>query len=69
MPNNITKVKNEVKKKVQIPEKGWPTVLADLQAEESRIRELISIVERKIAKGEPWPTQSENRNSEPCHSV
>jgi hypothetical protein len=49
---------------------SWAGVLADLRAYIERLEVLVPIVERKIARGEPWPgTQSENQTSESCHSV
>ena len=68
MIKSITKVKTGVKEKVRLF--GWEAVLADLKRDELRLQSLVSIVERKIKKGEPWPgTQSENQTSDSCHSV
>ena len=64
MTKTITKVKQSVKKKMHGNQTkfGWMAVLADL-------RKMVSIVERKIERGEPWPGQSVGQRSEQHHSV
>jgi hypothetical protein len=68
----ITKVKNNARKfdknfKKNVP--GWAGVLADIQGDIQRLQEYACIVQRKIERGEPWPTQPENQTTEPCQSV
>ena len=62
MSRNITKVKTHVKEKMNAGKTGWLAVLADLN-------KLVSIVERKIERREPWPTQSEIQHEGQQHSV
>jgi len=57
MASKLTKVKTPVKAIGQ-ESVGWPTVLAGLKNELVRLKRLIPIVERKIARGEPWPRDS-----------
>lgn len=60
----ITKVKNNARdsenKSVQNVV-GWQSVLVDINADIERLRELVPIVERKIARGEPWPGEAATR--------
>ena len=65
MLNKLTKVKIKVKSKIQEKEVGWRWVLEDLRIEESKVKNLIEAVNRKIEKGEPWP----GSNSGQQHSV
>jgi hypothetical protein len=64
MKQIITKVKKSVKGKMHRPERGWDLVLSDLRADEVKLQALISIVEQKIQRQEPWPTQSLSQSSE-----
>ena len=55
---NITKVKRMSRNFVNESKEnspGWGSVLADIRADMDRLKELASVVERKIARGEPWP--------------
>jgi hypothetical protein len=40
----------------------WAEVLADVKADIAHLEKLVPIIERKIEKGEPWPTTSATQN-------
>jgi hypothetical protein len=66
----ITKVKKKAREKSAGNVVGWNAVLSDIQQEIGRLESLVPIVERKIARGEPWPgTQSNDRSEVRQHSV
>jgi len=57
MTISITKVKTKSQgKNVRVKPVGWNAVLGDIQADIAYLKKLIPIVERKIEKGEPWPS-------------
>lgn len=60
MSKSITKVKKKARGLQEISVEntpGWRSVLTDLNCEIERLRALVPIVERKIKRGEPWPTE------------
>ena len=70
MKRIITKVKTSVKNKMHQSQPGWSSVLSDLRLDEAKLQALISIVERKIERREPWPgSQSASQNLDQQHSV
>jgi hypothetical protein len=61
MTKSITKVKTKSQEEnVRVKPVGWNAVLEDIQADIAHLKRLIPIVERKIEKGEPWPSNPSN---------
>jgi len=61
MPRKITKVSTDVNALREKPVEnfvGWHAVLRDIQNDINRLKKLVPVVERKIRKGEPWPTDA-----------
>jgi hypothetical protein len=73
MTKIVTKVKNKARGAEEISvEKvlGWGAVLVDIRIQIQRLQNLVPIIERKIERGEPWPTeQSTDHSREQRHSV
>jgi hypothetical protein len=59
MSKSITKVKKNAigSRQISVENAPWRALLADLRGEIERLQGLVPIVERKIERGEPWPTE------------
>jgi hypothetical protein len=63
MAKSITKVKTKSQAISDAAKPiGWKGVLVDIQADIAYLKKLVPIVERKIARGEPWPGDSATQN-------